>query len=109
MYSIRKLKRFIRKTQARLSYTCMVDSCKRAFNNLSEMQLHQKSHQKQRPFKCPFCPKSYTQKGNMVKHRRSHLNPNLDDRRRFMCEFCHKGYTEKYNLKVRFQTDILTV
>ncbi|CAI2360195.1 unnamed protein product [Moneuplotes crassus] len=106
MYSIRRLKRFIRKTQARYSYTCMVGSCRRTFNNLSEMQLHQRSHQKLRPFKCPHCPKLYTQKGNMVKHRRSHLIPNLDDRRRFICEFCHKGYTEKYNLKVRFSSDI---
>ncbi|CAI2363921.1 unnamed protein product [Moneuplotes crassus] len=103
MYLIRKLKRVIKKTQAQYHYDCMMESCKRTFNSFSDLKTHIVLHDKFRPFKCPYCPKCYTQKGNMIKHKRSHFNPSLNSRRRFTCEFCHKRYTEKYNLKTHQQ------
>ena len=102
MYIRRKLKRFIRKTKAKYLYTCKYPGCKRKFNSLGKIQDHFKVHDKFRPFKWEYCSKSYTQKGNMIKHLRSHRIGNLEERRDFTCEFCHKGYTEKYNLKVIF-------
>ncbi|CAI2386865.1 unnamed protein product [Moneuplotes crassus] len=99
LYSIRSMKRIMMKTQARFHFSCRVNGCKRTFNNLSEMEDHLENHTKIRPYACPLCSKSYTQRGNMIKHRRSHTNPSIDSRKRFVCEFCQKGYTEKYNLK----------
>ncbi|CAI2372295.1 unnamed protein product [Moneuplotes crassus] len=99
MYSVRKLKKVIQKTQAQYHYTCLMGTCKRKFNKFDDLKTHLVLHNKFKPFKCPNCPKRYTQKGNMTKHMRSHFTPNIENRRRFVCEFCHKGYTEKYNLK----------
>lgn len=100
LYKVRRLQRFIKKTQAMYHYTCLAKHCKRSFNSLERMKHHVKLHKKFRPFKCPHCPKSYTQRGNMRKHLLIHSKPDIDTRRKHIWQFCNKGYTEKYNLKV---------
>ena len=81
-------------------YRCAHPMCKRKFYEFSLMAKHLEVHDKPRPYPCKFWPKAYTQKGNMLKHMKSHTQPDLDRRRVYTCEFCQNGYTEKYNLKV---------
>ena len=57
-----------------------------------------------KPFTCQWCGKGFTQKGNLKKHCRQHIHPNVNDRKRYSCRFCGKGYTERYNLKVLLAT-----
>ncbi|CAH1774044.1 unnamed protein product [Owenia fusiformis] len=38
-------------------------------------------------FQCPKCPKSFRQKGNMLKHQLTH-----SDKRNFTCRFCNKTF-----------------
>lgn len=75
--------------------------CNREFDKLSDFFVHEKVHMKVRPYPCRYCPRAYTQKGNLLKHMRKHTQPDINKRRLYKCEFCQRGYTEKYNLKVR--------
>ena len=68
-------------------YQCLIPTCKRKLNNLELMKKHVRVHFKNRPYKCKYCPKSYTQKGNMMKHQKIHEQPELDDRRLYKCRY----------------------
>ncbi|MBW0578980.1 hypothetical protein O181_118695 [Austropuccinia psidii MF-1] len=53
-----------------LAYMC--NTCFRAFDRPSALQIHERSHTGERPFPCPWngCVKRFTTHGNMVKHSR---------------------------------------
>ncbi|EFP81984.2 hypothetical protein PGT21_020371 [Puccinia graminis f. sp. tritici] len=53
-----------------LAYMC--NTCLRAFDRPSALQIHERSHTGERPFPCPWngCVKRFTTHGNMVKHSR---------------------------------------
>lgn len=61
---------------------------------------HARMHKGVKPYKCPHCSKTFTQKGNMRKHSKLHLTPHVDARRKYRCSICNGGFTEKYNLMV---------
>jgi len=61
---------------------------------------HMKSHDSLKPHLCNWCGKRFSQRGNLKKHARQHINPDVNDRKRFKCQYCPKGYTERYNLRV---------
>ena len=61
---------------------------------------HVRMHEGVKPYLCQWWGKGFTQKGNLKKHARQHVNPDVNDRKRYSCRFCGKGYTERYNLKV---------
>lgn len=81
--------------------TCKNNYWANNFEQWEEFALHNKVHMKVRPYPCRYCPRAYTQKGNLLKHMRKHTQPDINKRRLYKCEFCQRGYTEKYNLKVR--------
>jgi hypothetical protein len=63
---------------------------------LEHMQLHEGL----RPHRWDWWGKTFSQRGNLKKHVRQHINPDVNDRKRFKCRYWEKGYTERYNLKV---------
>lgn len=62
---------------------------------------HFRMHQGVRPFVWNICDKSFTQKGNLKKHQRQHINTDVRDRKVHTCVLWNKSYTERYNLRVR--------
>ena len=42
--------------------------CNMEFDNLSDFFVHERVHMKIRPYSCRYCPRAYTQKGNLLKH-----------------------------------------
>lgn len=81
-------------------YVCKYENCDKRFTKTWNLLDHVRMHEGIRPFQCPHCPKSFTQKGNLKKHQIQHTISTLKERKRFKCHICGKGYTEKYNLEV---------
>ena len=61
---------------------------------------HVRMHVGVKPYECKWCGKTFTQKGNLKKHARQHIKPDVNTRKRYSCNLWGKGYTERYNLKV---------
>merc|ERR1719422_2051118 len=54
------------------STTCRV--CLKVFGCASALEIHMRSHTKERPFKCPDCDRGFTTKGNLKQHQAIHNN-----------------------------------
>ena len=76
------------------------DNCNKEFTRSWSILDHVRMHEGIRPYECKYCPRAYTQKGNMIKHMKRHTDPDMFNRRHYTWEFCQRKYTEKYNLKV---------
>lgn len=82
-------------------YTWLYSECGKEFTRAWSILDHVRMHEGVRPYVWKFWNRSYTQKGNMIKHMIKHTEPEVDNRRSYTCEFWNRGYTEKYNLKVK--------
>ena len=81
-------------------YTWGYPECGKEFMRTWNLLDHVKMHQGIKPFVCPYCSNTFTQKGNLRKHVYIDINPNLQSRRRYKCKFCKSRFTENYNYKV---------
>ncbi|XP_061162743.1 sal-like protein 1 [Saccostrea echinata] len=54
----------------KLTTTCNI--CYKTFACRSALDIHYRSHTKERPFKCEVCDRSFTTKGNMKQHMLTH-------------------------------------
>ena len=81
-------------------YTWQYNGWNKEFTRTWSILDHVRMHVGVRPYVCPFWSRSYTQKGNMLKHMKRHTEPAVDCRRTYLWKYWDRGYTEKYNLKV---------
>ena len=72
-------------------YIWKYEGCDKEFTRSWSILDHVRMHEGVRPYTCKFCQRSYTQKGNMLKHMRRHTQPNVDSRRSYIWEFCNNG------------------
>ena len=78
-------------------YFC--EECGQQFKHRTSLATHIRLHSKgNKSFKCPFCPKSFNQKGNLQEHIRIHTGE-----KPFKCDICLKTFTtsSQHRLHVR--------
>lgn len=67
--------------------------CGRTFICFSNLQVHQRTHTKEKPYKCMLCPKSFSTACNM----KDHLNRHLKEKQYF-CQICPESFYRNYQL-----------
>mmetsp|Transcript_33886 Transcript_33886/g.33415 ORF Transcript_33886/g.33415 Transcript_33886/m.33415 type:complete len:222 (-) Transcript_33886:74-739(-) len=99
-YQYQTLSHFDDKKQRSMPlYKCGVPGCGKILQKLWNLLDHVRMHAGVKPYICKWCGNRFTQKGNLKKHVKQHIRPNVDDRRRYNCRYCSRSYTERYNLK----------
>ena len=82
-------------------YICKYNGWNKEFTRTWNILDHARMHKKEKPFQCNVCQKRFTQKGNLKKHMKTHMMPDVESRKRYKCEYWDSSYTERYNYKVR--------
>jgi len=67
-------------------YICRYGKWEKEFLRIWNFLDHLRMHEKIKPFGWRYCERSFTQKGNLKKHEKQHLVPNIKDRKKFKCE-----------------------
>lgn len=68
----------------------------------SNMVIHSRMHSGIRPFACDRCPKSYTQKTNLISHQNSAHN----NKRSFMCLICKRNFFQQGHLSSHIKNHV---
>eukprot|EP00344_Euplotes_crassus_P005821 CAMPEP_0196998208 /NCGR_PEP_ID=MMETSP1380-20130617/3642_1 /TAXON_ID=5936 /ORGANISM="Euplotes crassus, Strain CT5" /LENGTH=130 /DNA_ID=CAMNT_0042414683 /DNA_START=297 /DNA_END=689 /DNA_ORIENTATION=- len=84
-------------------YKCGEPGCDKVMQKPWNLLDHVRMHAGVKPYVCKWCGNRFTQKGNLKKHVRQHIRPDVNDRKRYNCRYCSKGYTERYNLKTHMK------
>ena len=74
--------------------------CPKNFDSKFHLNRHLITHSKEKPFKCPQCPKGYPQLANLKLHVQS-VHENY---RPWKCELCGKAFTQKQALATHVRT-----
>nr|XP_049588245.1 oocyte zinc finger protein XlCOF19 isoform X1 [Syngnathus scovelli] len=67
--------------------------CPKLFSSKGNMKRHLKSHQVQKTFTCSVCPESFPTRGLLRSHKRRH-NINISDNQKFDCSECGKTFAK---------------
>nr|XP_054586026.1 zinc finger protein 362a isoform X5 [Nothobranchius furzeri] len=78
-------------------YKCAHPGCEKAFTQLSNLQSHQRQHNKDKPFKCSDCFRAYSDSASLQIHLSAHAIKNA---KAYCCSLCGRAYTsETYLMK----------
>ena len=78
-------------------FNCKV--CLKGFQNVSDLNYHERTQHKAKKYACDICQKGFTRKFNMDTHRQLHF-----EIRQHNCNICNKGYTRRDRLVLHYQS-----
>ncbi|XP_078500936.1 uncharacterized protein LOC144755652 isoform X5 [Lissotriton helveticus] len=88
---LKKASLFQTTKQIQRLYSCT--ECKRSFSLRGELIRHFRTHSGVRPYACTQCNKSFSKKGDFTRHWRTHTGE-----KPYECTDCHKRFNLKGNL-----------
>ncbi|XP_078535801.1 uncharacterized protein LOC144822315 isoform X3 [Lissotriton helveticus] len=81
------------------SSTYQCKECDKSFSQKGQLIYHKRIHSKKRPYHCTECEKSFSQKHRLLGHQRTHLGE-----RPFQCAKCKKIFSWKESLHRHYKT-----
>ncbi|KAG5898653.1 hypothetical protein JTB14_005412 [Gonioctena quinquepunctata] len=67
----------------------------------SQLNVHLKKHQNDKPFECEVCQKGFFRKCDLKRHMGMHL-----EEKPFKCDICSRGFSQKDNLKAHMNVHV---
>lgn len=78
---------------------CQCEICFKEFGHKSNLFIHMRTHNGERPYKCKECNKCFTHSGNLAIHMRTHSGE-----RPYACQVCGKMFSHSGNLSTHLRT-----
>lgn len=77
-------------------YKCAFPGCTYETDWTGNLKKHARVHSAEKPFACPDCPETFTQKPNLLRHMRTHMT----NAPKFVCDVCDKKFAHQESLNI---------